>query len=117
MIKTNKIVSLLLRIGLVIVFLYAAIASFIEPSVWISFFPNWLKNIISANILLFTFSIYEIVLSLWLLSGKKTFYAAILSSLTLLAIIIFNLDVLVIVFRDFAILSASIALAVLSYEE
>ena len=111
----NKyLVSFFLRLGIATVFLYAAIASFLTPSNWIGYFPVWLKNIIPGNILLFAFSSYEIILSLWLMSGKKTFYASILSSLTLILIISSNINELDILFRDIAILFSALALMMLN---
>ncbi len=62
------------------------------------------------------FSIYEIVLGLWLLTDKKTFHAASLAALTMTMIIIFNLSALDLVFRDVAILFAALALAALHHK-
>jgi uncharacterized membrane protein YphA (DoxX/SURF4 family) len=112
----EKIASLLLRIGLAIVFLYAAVASFLEPGTWIAFLPSFLTNIIPAGPLLTIFSIYEIIVAVWLMSGRKIFYAAAIASLTIVGIISSNLSFLDIVFRDFAILFAALALAVLEKE-
>lgn len=115
--NTKSLVSFFLRLGIAIVFLYAAIASFITPSNWIGFLPAWLKDIIPGTILLFAFSVYEIILSLWMLSGKKLFYASVLSTLTLFLIIISNVSELDILFRDMAILFSAVALIFLSYKE
>ena len=114
----NKyLISFFLRLGLASVFLYAAIASFLTPNNWIGFLPTWLKNIIPGIILLSIFSIYEIILSLWLLSGKKIYYASILSAITLFLIIITNITNLDILFRDIAIFFSAISLAILSKEK
>ena len=110
--EKEKLVSLFLRLGLAFSFFYAAIASFVNPEVWIGFFPEFLRNI---NGIATVFSIYELILGGWLLSGKKVFYAAILSALTMFGIVIFNFNAMDIVFRDVSILLAAIALAVLSY--
>ena len=113
----NKyLVSFFLRLGLAAVFLYAAISSFLTPTNWIGFLPVWLRNIIPGMTLLVIFSIYEIILSLWLLSGKKIYYASILSAFTLFLIIIFNMTSLDILFRDLAIFFSAISLAILSKE-
>jgi len=108
--KNQEIASLLLRIGIAFSFIYAAIFSFINPISWIGFFPKFLQ----ASAVLVTFSIYEISLALLLIFNKKTYCIAILSALTMLGIVIFNLGALDIVFRDVTILLASIALAILS---
>ena len=112
----QRLVSFFLRAGLAIVFLYAAVASFLDPTSWIGFFPEWLRALFPATILRYLFSTYEIVLALWLLKGKQTFYAASLAALTLFSIIIFNTGALDIVFRDVAIFFSALGLVALSYE-
>jgi hypothetical protein len=56
----------------------------------------------------------ELVLALWLLSGWKTYYAALLSALSAAGIVVFNLGALDVVFRDVGLLFAAGALVVLS---
>lgn len=109
----EKLVSFILRAGLAIVFLYAAIASFIEPTSWIGFLPPWISSIMPATTALTLFSIYEIALTFWLFSGKRVYYAAMLSILTMAGIVVFNMASLDIVFRDVAIMFSAIALAVI----
>ncbi len=113
----KALVSFLLRTGLAVTFLYAAIASFIEPVAWIGFLPEWTRNLVPETLLLFGFSLYEMFLAFWLLSNKKPFEAAVLSSFTLLLIVLANITVLYIVFRDVAILFASLALVVLNFNK
>ena len=108
--KREQLVSILLRIGIAITFLYAAVGSFLNPSSWIGFFPEWMRNLVPDNVILSFFSVYEIILGVWLISGKKLFYSALLASLTLLGIIIFNLSAFDIIFRDVAILFSAVAL-------
>lgn len=110
-------VSFLLRIGLAIVFLYAAIASFLDPLAWIGFFPSFLRDLFDANKLLMFFSVFEIALALWLLSGARAFLSGIVAAATLSGIILGNLEILDIVFRDVAILFAALALVVLHKED
>jgi len=113
-IKTS---SFFLRSGIATVFLYAAIASFFQPDAWVGFFPFWLRNLISENFLLVSFSIYQLVLAGWLLSGKKIVFAAELSGLTLLSIIVANYGFLDVLFRDIAILFSAIGLIALHWGE
>ncbi|HZE87004.1 MAG TPA: hypothetical protein VE090_02240 [Methylomirabilota bacterium] len=112
----QKLVLLFLRLSIASVFLYAAIAATLDPNTWISFFPPFLISFIPAKILLPGFAVYQIGLSVWILSGWKSFWSAILAALTLIGIILSNLAALDIVFRDFAIFFAAIALAVGSYD-
>ena len=114
MMDNKYLASFLLRAGLATVFLYAAISGILEPNAWIGFIPTWIRAIIPATIFLGVYNVYQIGLSLWLLSGKQSFYAAILAGLTLTAIVVLNLKALDLVFRDVAILFGAAALAVLS---
>ena len=110
------LISFLLRVGLALVFLYAAVSSFLNPLAWVGFFPILFRNFIPESVLLFSFSIYEILLALWLFSSWKAFYAAIVSGLTLLVVILGNLGALDVIFRDISILFMAAALAVIYWE-
>ena len=114
--KTH-VASLLLRIGLAVIFLYAAISSFVSPQDWIGYLPQFAKKIISGDVLLKIFSVYELGLVVWLLSGKYIKYAAGLAALTLGGIVLSNFSLFVITFRDIALIFAAIALAVLNLDK
>ena len=117
MIQNQRAVNLLLRISIASVFLYAAVAATLQPQNWIWYIPQFARNIFPGQLLLVGFSLYQLCLSIWILSGWKTFYAASLASLTFLGIIGANVNVLDVLFRDFAIFFASLALAVGSYKK
>lgn len=102
-----------LRGGLAFVFLYAAVSSFLNPDLWLSFLPPFLLEHFSVGLLLGVFSAYQVVLALWLLWGKGLRYAALISATTLLLIIVFNFRALDVVFRDVAILAMALALGFL----
>ena len=108
--SNNNLASLLLRIGLAAVLLYASVSSFKTPADWIGYLPHILTNHVSGLLLLHFFSVYEIFLALWLLSGFYLKYAATLAALTFSGIILTNLGLLSITFRDIAIVFASLAL-------
>jgi len=110
------LVSFFLRSGLAIVFFYAATSAYLNPQDWIGFIPQFVRNIIDPTLFLHIHSAAEVILGLWLLSDKKTVYAASISALSIFTIIIFNPGALDIIFRDVAILFAAIALAILSYK-
>lgn len=113
----QKYASLSLRIGIAVTFAYAALASFRNLENWIGFFPSFMLNIIPETILLTSFSAVEIILAIWLLSGKWTLYAALVSAALFLGITVTNLGVLDLVFRDVGLGFAAIALTVLHYKE
>lgn len=106
----------LLRISLAFVFIYVAIAAFITPFNWIGFIPSFITDKITRAYVLHFHSFFNIILGMWLLSGWKTFYAAIVSCIALFGIIIFNLGAFDIIFRDVAILLSAVVLAFLSFE-
>ncbi|MDO8571968.1 MAG: hypothetical protein Q7R79_04785 [bacterium] len=107
----------LLRVGLATVFIYAGTAGFLQPLNWIGYFPHFLREVISETVLLNSFSIYELVLGAWLLTGHRLISASVMASLTFLGIIIANTHLMDIVFRDIALFFSSIALGIIAYEE
>ncbi len=114
----KRLVDFLLRAGLGVSFLYAAIAQLLYPEVWMAWFPSWLFTLIpQERVLLTAFSLYEIALTLWLFTDRKIFIAACLAAVTMLAIVLFNLPALDIVFRDIALLFTALALAVLHWDK
>ena len=108
------LISLLLRSGIAIVFIYAAISSFLNPTSWIGFVPGFIELVIPGGIFLIIFSVYEIILGFGLLADYKTFSLSIISSITLFFILFGNILALDILFRDIAILFMSLALVALS---
>ncbi len=102
---------LLLRVGLAIVFLYAAISSTVQPSDWIGYLPSILTDHFSATVLLKVFSVYELLLAAWLLSGVYVRYGALLCAVTLGGIVASNFSLLPISFRDIGLMFAALALA------
>lgn len=107
---SNKIASLLLRVALAGVFLYASIGSTLSPQEWVGFLPGFLTHIIAGETLLKFFAVYEALLALWLLSGKYVQYAALLAALTLSGIVVSNVSLLAISFRDAALACAAVGL-------
>jgi hypothetical protein len=103
-------VAVLLRVGLLLVFLYAAISSLRQPLVWEGFLPTFLTKSITASTLLKLFSIYELALVVWLASGKYTRYCALLCTITLLGIVVSSPSQLLTTFRDVGLAFMSLAL-------
>lgn len=106
--------TLVLRLGLAFVFLYASFGSFLFPQNWIWFIPDWMQKIVPAQPMLHTHAGFELVLGLWLISGRKLFYAAVIAALDLVAIMLPNINIFDTVFRDVGLLTSAIALAMLT---
>ncbi len=112
--KPNNLPAFFLRLGIGTVFLYAALSALLQPSLWLGYLPTLLQRGSVGTILLFLFALYQVLLSLWLFSPWKTNKAALVAALTLLVIIIVNISLLDIIFRDLAIFFSSLALIQLS---
>lgn len=108
--SSARAVPLLLRAGLALVFLYAAISSLRHPLVWEGFLPNFLTKDIAAAALLKIFAAYELLLVVWLASGKFMKYAGLLCAATLLGIVVMNPSQLITTFRDAGLAFMGLAL-------
>ena len=106
-----------LRLGISFAFLYAGLSIVFNPGSWSGFVPLWISNIFPGNTFLFAHGITDIVVALWLLSGRAIYYGALVAAFFLLSIVIVNLGAIDIVFRDVSIFFAAIALAILSRDK
>ena len=114
--EKNKLASLLLRLGIAFSFIYAAVSAFFNPTNWIGYIPDFLTLGLDKLVFLKIHSAVDLLLGLWLLSGRKEFYASIVSAVVLFGIVVLNTGQMEIVFRDISILFASLALTVMSYK-
>ncbi|MDL2341937.1 MAG: hypothetical protein QFB87_02585 [Patescibacteria group bacterium] len=108
--QNPKFASLLIRIGLAVVFVYAAIDAFIEPAAWISYVPMFSNHFIDAKLALDLLSVFQIFLAIWLISGKFLKLSAIIAAAMLGGIMLFNIPTLLITFRDIGLVFAAVAL-------
>lgn len=102
--------SPLLRIGLAVVFLYAAAAALLDPFSWVGFFPVFLRSLFPDHLLIVGHSISEAILACWLLSGWKIRDAATVAACALFSIFALNIGARDIVFRDLGLFFAALAL-------
>lgn len=107
----SKVATLWLRLGLVIVFAYAAVDSLATPDDWIGFLPH--QTLVAPGLLLKLFALYELGLVAWLVSGWRLRWAAWLSAATMLGVVGLNPVLFKLTFRDLAIACAALALAAL----
>lgn len=108
---SHQLTPVLLRIGLAVVFLYAAVGSLMHPLQWIGYLPSFLASMSDAATLLKLFAVYEVGLALWLLSGKWVRYAGLLAAASLAGIILAQPSDLAITFRDIGLVCMALALA------
>ena len=103
---------LTLRIGTAFAFLYPPIAAVSDPISWFGYFPHFLQTLpIDSLVLLHGFGIIEVVIALWILSGKYIRIPAAIATAMLVAIVVFNMSNFDVVFRDLAIACMTLALA------
>ena len=100
----------LLRAGLAFVFLYAAAASFRDPTTFARYFPSFLPARLASD-LLPVFAAFELILALSILTPRFTYVASLLAAITLVGIVAANLDAFEVLFRNVAIACAALALA------
>jgi len=98
-------------------FFYAAVAALITPAAWVGFFPNWTRVMVSGQILIYLFSLWQIILAIWIISGKRLFSSALAAAITLLLIIVSNVEFFDVIFRDFYLLASALLLTALSRQE
>lgn len=116
--QNAKLPMIFLRVGLAFVFIYAAVAMSFSPSKYVFYFPDFIRQLSpSDSLLIHSFSVFEILLSAWLLSGIQVFFSAYISALVLIGIVVFNLDEFNILFRNVAIIMGALSLMTLSYRE
>ena len=115
----ERIAHLLLRIGVAIAFLYPPLNALQNPDSWIGYFPHFMHGIggIPDLYLLHAFGAIEVVIALWILSGKKIFIPSVLAAALLIAIVGFNLFDFEILFRDLSIAFMALSLAVLNFKD
>ena len=108
----NPATSLILRLGLAYLFLYAGIDGLREPAVWVDYVPNVLPNLVSQMSLLDFASFLQIAVALFLLWKPMASYAALIGVGLLLGITFGNLAAFLVVFRDLALAFMALAVVV-----
>ena len=109
----EKVADWLLRIGVALTFLYPPLSAFADPYTWLGYVPHFARGFVPDLVFLHSFGAIEVVIALWILSGKKIFWPSVLATLMLGAIVVFNSSDFQLLFRDVAIACMSAALAVL----
>lgn len=112
--SNQNLSSLLIRLGLAFVFLYAAVFMTISPEKYIDYFPKYMRDLVPGYTLLHVFAIFEVGLSFFLIIGKYTFAVAVISFLTMFALTVVNLDRFSVLFRNVSIILSALALAIQS---
>ncbi|MBV9159371.1 MAG: hypothetical protein JO019_02110 [Candidatus Kaiserbacteria bacterium] len=104
-----------LRCGIAFTFLYPPIDAFFNPFSWIGYFPTFLRGFVPDLVLLHSFGAVEIVIAIWILIGWRIFWPAVLATLMLLSIVVFDFRDFEVLFRDLALAAAALSLALAEY--
>ena len=103
--------SWLLRGGLAFAFAYAAVAMLVDHTLFARYAPAALQQPGVAGLARPAFAAYELALAAGLVLGRRVFLAAALAAVTLVAIVLLNLDAFGVLFRNVPIACAAAALA------
>ncbi len=117
MVRTDYRSTFLLRLGVAFAFLCPPIDALFSPDSWIGYFPHFMRGFVPDSLLLSAWGLLEILVALWILSGKRVSFPATLATILLVSIVFFNLPQMEVVFRDLAIACMSATLAWWSYHE
>ncbi len=109
-----KKARLLLRIAISFAFIYAAISGFINPEDWLGYFPVFMQKILPGTMIVTFWGIAELILGIWILSGRRIFWPSLLGGLSMIGVILFNFSNMDVLFRDVSIMFSAFALAVMS---
>ena len=109
---------LILRIGLGLTLIYAALDIFRDPTSWVGFVPAWVEYFASREQFLMGHALGDLVIGLGLLNNFKRMLLplfAVLAFFNFFAILIFyGIDA--ITFRDFGLSGAALALFVRAFQ-
>lgn len=104
--------TLVLRIGLGFVFIYAGLYKLLDPLSWAGFIPVWLLQAIPQGVFLAVHGVFELVTGFTILLGFKMAFFASLACVNLLAIVLFY-GITDTTFRDLGLFMAALALFLL----
>jgi uncharacterized membrane protein YphA (DoxX/SURF4 family) len=105
---------LCLRVGLAVVFAYAAIDAFRHPLDWTYFIPHFMTHTVSAATILHAVSVLQLIIAALLVVGVWLRVAAAAIVALLLGIVILNMSSFSIIFRDVGLAAAALALLFLA---
>ncbi len=105
-----------MRFSVAFAFLYPPINALFDPYSWIGYFPKFMHGIVPDMILLHSFGAIEIIIALWIISGRKIFLPSAVATIMLVLIVILNMQDFQILFRDVSIAIVSLVLALDSWQ-
>ena len=110
----NSIADWILRAGVTFAFLYPPFSALSDPYSWIGYFPAFTRGFVPDMVLLHSFGALEVLIALWILSGRKIMVPSLAATAFLLAIVILDFSQFEVVIRDLSIAAATLYLALIS---
>ncbi len=116
---TLPLPGLLMRLAVVISFVYPAVAALFDPYAWLGYFPGFLLSLAGAHelLLLHAWGIFEIALALWVLFATRVYIPSIIMAALLMAVVLLNLPQFDVLFRDISIALAALSLAAVNWKK
>lgn len=114
----ERVTNFILRSAVAFAFLYPPIDAIFDPYSWIGYLPHFIRGFVPDLVLLHSFGVLEVIIALWILSGRKILLPSLLALAILVAIILLNLQDFQIIFRDIpiAMMSGILALNAFFYD-
>ncbi len=112
--QKTPIAEWVLRVGAAFAFLYPPLNAAYDPDSWIGYFPWFVHGYVPEPLLLHGFGVLEVIIALWILSGWKIFWPALLATVMIVSIVAFNIPQMQILFRDLSIAAITLALALMN---
>ena len=111
----QKAADIVLRAGVAFAFLFPAVNALFDPVSWFAYFPSFVRGLAPEPVLLHGFGLLEVLIALWILSGKNIFWPCMAATLILLAIIATSFGDFQVLFRDLSIAAAALALGLIHW--
>ena len=109
-----------MRAGVAFAFLYPPYAALGDPVSWLGYFPPFVLASaasfgVAPLVLLHAFGALEVMLALWILSGRHIWLPSLTCTVLLAAIIAFGHNDFEVLFRDVSIATAALSLAIVNW--
>jgi len=113
-VNRDKLANIILRAGVAFAFLYPPFSALYDPDSWIGYFPAFTRGIVPDAVLLHSFGLFEVIIALWILSGRNIFWPSLTAAAMLVVIVVTDAQDFIVVFRDLSIAAAALSLALTS---
>jgi uncharacterized membrane protein YphA (DoxX/SURF4 family) len=111
--SSTRLGDLILRAGLAFAFLYPPIDAIVDPATWVGYFPHFMQGLLPEPVLLHGFGLVEVVIALWILSGRRIVWPCLMAAALLVAIVVTHQHSFDVLFRDLSLAALAVGLALM----